>query len=106
MKIDTVEYIANSDLPSFCRDMDDNTSLEDMSFEMTIHPERGSLTSVNSTTTTCTTDSSGSGHSATKVSLSFRLIFLWPLSKPLKALEVFFLRGAFRALKVHFWTFK
>ena len=54
-----------------CRDLDDTASLEDMSFER-IRPERGSMTSVNSVTTTCTTDSSSSGSSYTvpKVSTS------------------------------------
>ena len=41
------------------RDLDDTGSLDDMSFER--HHHQGSLTSVNSTTTTYTTDSSESG---------------------------------------------
>ena len=44
------------------RDLDDTISLEDMSFERH-YRERGSMTSVNSITTTCTTDSNISGSS-------------------------------------------
>ncbi len=59
-------YMSNSAVTMvlfvFSRDMDDNTSLEDMPFERT-YPERGSMTSVNSNATTCTTDSSSSGGS-------------------------------------------
>ncbi len=45
------------------RDLDDTGSVEDMTFET----ERGSLSSVNSTATVCTTDSSSSAGSVTKV---------------------------------------
>ncbi len=54
------------------RDLDDTASVEDMPFEA----ERGSLTSVNSTATVCTTDSSSSGGSVNKVRLLVLLLFL------------------------------
>ena len=61
----------------FCRDMDDSASLEDMSFEqsMTERQERGSLTSVNTNASSCTTDSNGS-FTNLRVSRIFHFLFL------------------------------
>ena len=60
-----------------CRDMDDSASLEDMSFEqsMTERQERGSLTSVNTNASSCTTDSNGS-FTNLRVSRIFHFLFL------------------------------
>ena len=49
------------------RDLDDTISLEDMPFE---RHYRGSMTSVNSITTTCTTDSNMSGGSVPSIGSS------------------------------------
>jgi len=52
-----------------CRDMDDSTSLDDMSFEATTGAQRGSSNSVNlSVATTDSSSSSGCELSKTKVS--------------------------------------
>lgn len=52
-----------------CRDMDDSTSLDDMSFETPIGAQRGSSNSVNlSVATTDSSSSSGCELSKTKVS--------------------------------------